>query len=295
MNKTVPRILLMFLLLVSVAEAQEYDYDVPFVPTRNEVLDVMLSMAKVTKDDVLYDLGCGDGRIVVTAAKRFGCHGVGIDINPVRIAESKENAAKAKVTDSVRFIEQNLFDADIREATVVTLYLLPDVNLKLRPNLIKQLKPGTRVVSHNYSMGDWEADASKEVEVKDSTHDVYFWVVPANVSGTWRVTIPAAAGTKEYVITLNQKFQQVDGIVKMGSMNHPILEFKVTGDGVVFSLEGTGGEKAVPMRFEGKVNGDSMSGVAAPLSGQSKTETTWKAVRNPGTSKLIDAEGDNRR
>jgi len=295
MNKTVPRILLMFLLLVSVAEAQEYDYDVPFVPTRNEVLDVMLSMAKVTKDDVLYDLGCGDGRIVVTAAKRFGCHGVGIDINPVRIAESKGNAAKAKVTDSVRFIEQNLFDADIREATVVTLYLLPDVNLKLRPNLIKQLKPGTRVVSHNYSMGDWEADASKEVEVKDSTHDVYYWVIPANVSGTWRVTIPAAAGTKEYVITLNQKFQQVDGTVKMGSMNHPILEFKVNGDGVVFSLEGTGGEKAVPMRFEGKVNGDSMSGVVATFSGQSKTETSWKAVRNPGTSKLIDAEGDNRR
>ena len=294
MKKAALRSLLMFLLLLPVAEAQEYDfeYDVPFVPTRNEVLDVMLSMAKVTKDDVLYDLGCGDGRIVVTAAKLSGCRGVGIDINPVRIAESKENAAKAKVTDKVRFIEQNLFEADIHEATVVTLYLLPEVNLKLRPNLIKQLKPGTRVVSHNYTMGEWDADDYKEVEVKDSTHDVYFWVVPANVSGAWRVNILSAAGNKEYKITLNQKFQHVFGAFASGAMNRPLQEFTITGDKVVFSLEDGSGEKAFRMGFEGKVSGDSMSGAATKFTGQSKTEGSWKAVRDPGTIKAIDAGDD---
>lgn len=148
--------------------------DVPYVPTPNEVVDAMLDMAKVTKNDVVYDLGCGDGRIVIGAAKR-GARGVGVDINPERIAEANRNAKAAGVTNRVRFIEGDLFTAPISEATVVTLYLLPSVNLKLKPRLLSELKPGTRIVSHSFDMGDWKPDKTQELNGRY----VYYWVVPA--------------------------------------------------------------------------------------------------------------------
>ena len=157
--------------------------DVPYVPTPNEVVAMMLETAKVGKDDVVYDLGSGDGRIVVTAAKERGARGVGYDIDPVRIAEANENAKKAGVTDRVRFVQGDLFQADLSEATVVTLYLLPDINLKLRPKLLAELRPGTRVVSHNYDMVDWEPLSSQEIEAGGSTHYVYYWVVPPRKEG----------------------------------------------------------------------------------------------------------------
>ena len=152
--------------------------DVPYVPTPEAVVERMLRMAKVGKDDLVYDLGCGDGRIVVTAARKYGARGVGYDLNPQRIAESNANAEKAGVTDRVRFVQGDLFQADLSGATVVTLYLLPDVNLKLRPKLFAELKPGTRVVSHNYGMGDWEPKEVAEVEVGGNTHYIYSWVIP---------------------------------------------------------------------------------------------------------------------
>lgn len=152
--------------------------DVPYVPTHEMIVDAMLEMAEVSGDDILYDLGSGDGRIPITAAKRFGTRGVGVDINPVRIQEANENAEKAKVTDKVEFIEGDLFEMDLNEATVITLYLLPSVNMKLRPKIL-QLKPGTRVVSHNYNMGDWEPERTKKIRTPDGyEHYVYFWRVP---------------------------------------------------------------------------------------------------------------------
>lgn len=153
--------------------------DVPYVPTHQSIVDEMLRMAEVKGEDLLYDLGSGDGRIPITAAKRFGTRGVGIDLNPERISEANENAGKAGVTDKVRFIEGDIFKEDFRNATVLTLYLLPDVNLKLRP-AIQAMKPGTRVVSHNYDMDDWKPEKSKQIEVPGSgTHYIYFWRVPA--------------------------------------------------------------------------------------------------------------------
>lgn len=151
--------------------------DVPYVPTPTAVVDAMLAMAKVKGDDVLYDLGSGDGRIPITAATKFGTRGVGIDLNPVRIEEANENAKKANVTDKVRFIEGDIFKEDFSEATVVTLYLLPDVNLKLKPT-IQSMKPGTRVVSHNYDMGEWDPEDSRKITVDGTIHYVYFWRVP---------------------------------------------------------------------------------------------------------------------
>jgi ribosomal protein L11 methylase PrmA len=149
--------------------------DVIYVPTPHEVVDDMLRLANVHKGDVLYDLGSGDGRIAIAAAKKYGIKAVGIDIDPERIREATENAKKAGVTNLVQFRQEDLFKADFRDATVVTLYLLPDLNVKLRPRLWDELKPGTRIVSHQFDMGTWKPE--KKLESNGRT--VYFWTVPA--------------------------------------------------------------------------------------------------------------------
>ncbi len=173
-------LLLVLSLLPAAASAQQAGKlrapDVIFVPTPQEVVDAMLKLGEVHTGDVLYDLGCGDGRIVVTAAKRFGIRAVGIDINPERIAEAKANAQENGVTSRVTFRNEDLFEADIHEATVVSLYLLTSLNLKLRPKLWHDLKPGTRIVSHSFDMGDWKPEKQMEV----AGHTIYMWRVPAN-------------------------------------------------------------------------------------------------------------------
>lgn len=161
-----------------VGQERSVALDVPYVPTKEIVVEEMLKMANVNGDDVLYDLGSGDGRIPITAAKKWGTRGVGVDINPLRIEEANANAERANVTDKVTFIEGNLFEQDFSEATVLTLYLLPQVNMKLRPKILN-LKPGTRVVSHNYDMGDWEPKEVKKIETDNGyVHTIYYWVVP---------------------------------------------------------------------------------------------------------------------
>jgi SAM-dependent methyltransferase len=149
--------------------------DVGFVPTPERVVDAMLRLARVTRDDTVYDLGSGDGRIVIAAAQRYGARGVGIDIDPKRIEEAQRNARAARVLHRVRFLQQDLFESDFGEATVVTLYLLPRLNLRLRPVLLAQLKPGTRVVSHGFDMGDWRPDRA----VRVGTTTIYLWTIPA--------------------------------------------------------------------------------------------------------------------
>ena len=169
-------LILMITLFISsgVALGQRVDLDVPYVPTRQTVVNAMLKLANVQQSDVLFDLGCGDGRIVVTAAKNFGTKGTGVDLDPVRIKEAKENAKAAEVTELVNFMEGDLFDIDFSKATVLTLYLLPSVNLKLRPKILKEMKPGSRIVSHDFDMGDWKPD--QELQVDGST--IYLWTVP---------------------------------------------------------------------------------------------------------------------
>jgi protein-L-isoaspartate O-methyltransferase len=154
------------------------DPDVIFVPTPQAVVDAMLKMAGVQKGDVVYDLGSGDGRIVVTAAKQYGVKGIGIDINPQRIAEANANATESGVTNLVTFRNEDLFEADIHEASVVTLYLLTSLNLKLRPKLWHDLKPGTRVVSQTFAMGDWKPEKEDQVE----GHTIYLWRIPENAA-----------------------------------------------------------------------------------------------------------------
>jgi ubiquinone/menaquinone biosynthesis C-methylase UbiE len=175
-------VLLVAMATISIAAAlvytQQKSPDVPYVPTPQTVVDEMLKIAAVTKDDIVYDLGSGDGRIVITAAKKYQARGVGVDINPERIKEANANAVHAGVTDRVKFVEQDLFETDLKDASVVTLYLLPEVNLKLRPKLWRELKPGTRVVSHSFDMGDWKPE--KTVQLGERT--IYYWVIPQNAA-----------------------------------------------------------------------------------------------------------------
>src|SRR3990172_2297018 len=208
---------------------------VPYVPTPKEVAERMLEMAKVAPHDYLIDLGSGDGRIVVTAARKFGARGFGVDLNPVRIRESIENAAKAGVSDRVAFYQRDLFETDLSDATVITMYLLPRVNIELRPRLL-ELKPGTRLVSHDFSMDDWKPDAYVDMEVKEKygsapgSSSIYFWVVPARVAGTWRWQLTVGGGSRIYELMLDQKFQTISGTVRVGGRSVKLENAGLRGD-----------------------------------------------------------------
>jgi SAM-dependent methyltransferase len=255
--------------------AEKPALDVPYEPTSYGIAKEMLNMAGVTSKDLIYDLGCGDGRIVIMAAKERGARGVGVDLDPERIRESRENAKAAGVTRLIRFFEQNLFDTDISQATVVILYLYPEVNLKLRPKLLRDLKPGTRIVSHSHTMGDWEDDATKRVE----GHDLHFFLVPANVTGTWRWDEPDGRGAS---LSLTQKFQQVKGSMTIGAETHPITDFSLRGETILFRVDRPIQGKKQVFSYEGQVSGDTIQGKITP-EGTGHGMHRWKATRDLAT------------
>jgi SAM-dependent methyltransferase len=270
------------------AVAQQKMLDVPFVPTKYPVVDEMLRLAGVDKGDIVYDLGCGDGRIVITAAQRCGAKGIGFDIDPERIQESQDNAKKAGVTGLVQFFEQDLFTADFHQASVVTLYLLTSVNLKLRPRLLRQLKPGTRVVSHNFGMNEWKPDQSSSVDVDDISHEVYFWIVPANISGTWTWTMGKPALTCE--LKVDQAFQFPTGTAKINGKPTDVRDMILKGDQVRFVIDAMVQDKVTPMVFEGKAAGHALTGTVKFPSNGKDVVWEWKPKRNPMTEKTIDGE-----
>jgi hypothetical protein len=248
-------------------EVQVVDKDVPYVPTAQETVEEMLRMVKVSRNDVVFDLGSGDGRIVITAARKYGARGVGIDIDPERIREANENARAAGVTDRVRFIKGDLFEADLRDATKVTLYLLRSVNIRLRPKLLAELKPGTPIVSHDFDMGEWEPDDQKSVE----GDQLYLWIVPARVDGTWSWTTP---GGQRRVAVLRQKFQKVEGRVEAGEGNLGVRNGKMNGEEIAFELT-RGGTSDAPVveRYRGRVSGRDINGTAEA----GEQRWTWRA------------------
>jgi SAM-dependent methyltransferase len=266
----------------------DYQFDVPYVPTPYEVVNEMLKMAGVGKKDLLYDLGCGDGRIVITAAKEIGCQGVGIDIDPRRIEESKNNADLAGVTDKVKFLQQDLFEADFSKATVVTLYLLQTVNLELRPKILRVLKPGTRIVSHDFSMKEWKADKSTEVKLERRSHSVYFWTVPANVSGTWNWNSPSGVGTDQFILELDQQFQQISGTLYINGSALSITNRSLEGNKLRFRVGRNLDGQIVRMSFKGTVEGNSIRGTVQIDSDSSSRNFRWRAQRDPATISPIE-------
>jgi SAM-dependent methyltransferase len=221
---------------------QEPKLDVIYVPTPQEVVDRMLDMAEVKPGDYMIDFGCGDGRMVVSAAKR-GARGYGVDINPVRIREANENAKKAGVTDKVEFKIANLFEEDLSKADVMAMYLLTDINLRLRPKILDTMKPGSRVVSHAFDMGDWEPDQRDTVAGKQ----VFFWMVPAKVEGKWVIE-----GEPKMTLSLKQQFQMVGGQAEINGKSVNVTGGRLKGADITFTVDGK--------TYTGKVNGNVIQG-----------------------------------
>jgi len=260
-------------------------YDVPFVPTPPEVVDEMLKMANLKPGDVLYDLGCGDGRIVIAAAKRYGVKALGIDIDPVRIKESNENAVAAGLEGKVKFIQQDLFEADFHDATVVTMYLLTSVNLRLRPKLLAELKPGTRLVSHSFDMGEWKADKTALVQTSyGDERDVHFWIVPANVSGRWEWDLADGTKKRHYAIQAVQEFQSVSASGTEGTWLVAVNDVSLVGDHIKFRLDTEADGKMTSFLYDGTVQGDTIEGAIRPANDPKAVPVKWKAVRDPKTA-----------
>jgi SAM-dependent methyltransferase len=230
--------------------------DVIWVPTAQALVERMLDMARVGPGDIVYDLGSGDGRTVIAAAKR-GATAFGVEFNPDMVSLSRENAKKAGVADRTTFIQGDLFAADISKATVITLFLLPSLNVKLRPKLL-DLRPGTRVVSNSFDMGDWRPDRTDEAVDDCSTYcRAHLWIVPAKVEGTWQ--LPNGE------LRLNQTYQWFDGELRQGSTTMAISDGKLAGDQISFVAGDT--------RYTGRVSGNAMEGLAL-------SSTGWRVTRN---------------
>jgi SAM-dependent methyltransferase len=267
--------------------AQEIHLDVPFVPTPYEVIEDMLRFAELKKGDVLYDLGCGDGRIVIEAAKRAGIRAVGIDIDPQRIEESRENAKLVGVENLVEFRRQDIFEADFSEATVVTMYLLPSVNIRLRPKILSTLKPGTRIISHSFDMDDWQADRMTYVAVDLYAHTVYFWIVPANISGVWDWKMNLNKQNTNCHLEIEQKFQYFSGRLHLGELTIPIPESKIDGASIDFEVQ-VAGSNPLNLKFTGRTESEWITGTVVITAGGKNSKQAWKAIRRPGTSSQID-------
>ena len=232
---------------------------VPYFPTPQPLVDRMLEMAELKESDFVVDLGCGDGRILVTAAQRYGAKGLGVDFEAQRIVEADENAKKAGVSDKVQFRKEDLFDTDISNATVLTLYLSLAINIKLRPRILETLKPGARVLSHDFNMGDWLPDRTERI----SSRVVYLWIVPAKVGGNWQLTYDAPHSPMTFDLTFEQQFQQLSGNAMTAGNAAPVRDALVTGEGVGFAVDIEGS----PTRFDGRLVGGQLQGDG------------WKATR----------------
>lgn len=248
-------------LLALPAGAQRKQLDVPYVPTPTEVVNKMLDLAEVGEGDYVIDLGSGDGRIAIGAAER-GAKALGVDLNPERISEANENARRSSAKDRVEFKQADLFQTDFSKANVLTLYLLQSVNEKLRPRIL-EMPAGTRVVSHAFNMDDWEPDQAVKVDGRD----VYYWVVPARVAGTWRVQ----NGGKTFSVTFDQQYQKLAGSAQIDGKQVPISEGSLSGDRISFSI-GSGSDKQT---FEGRVEGGAIRSMPA----EGKEPQTWEAQR----------------
>ena len=276
-------------MLAAVGVAWSGEARVPYVPTPQSVVDTMLETAKVGPRDYLIDLGSGDGRIVITAAKKHGARGFGVDINPERIRESDENARLAGVTDKVFFRQQNLFETDLRDATVITMYLLPRVNVELRPKLL-ELAPGTRLVSHDFDMGDWRPDTHLVVDAKDKygdvagKSDVYYWVVPARVTGAWQWQLPMGGKPRSYELRLEQKYQVVSGTARVDGREVKLQGTRLNGADIRFSFTAEMNGAPVKHEFSGRVDGAAINGTAALSGSRVQAQLEW-AARRPDSAR----------
>jgi precorrin-6B methylase 2 len=246
--------------------------DVPYLPTEEPVVAAMLRLANVTEKDVVYDLGCGDGRICIAAAKR-GARAVGVDIDLVRVRESLENATRARVRDRVKFLRQSFFDTDLREATVVMLYLLSNINVKLRPKLLWELRPGARLVVNHFDVGDWTPDAT----VKAHHRELSLFIIPAWVEGTWKCVVNDPAGRRHITLRLRRHYQQVWGTAQVGRVEVALADATLVGDRLSFTVFHPRHARR-PSRYACRVEGGTLRGTTY-LVGAEAEPAPWGGFR----------------
>ena len=249
----------------------------PYVPTPWVIVDEMLKLADIRADDVVYDLGSGDGRLVITAAKRFKARGVGVELQPELIGLANAGAKKEDVADRVKFVQGDLFETDIREATVVMLYLLPQFVTRLVPRFLAELRPGTRIVSHDYPLVPWPPDKDVSMDVPEKEFisgttwtRLYYYVVPARIGGMWELSLPKQFARKPLSLEVNQEPNTIGGLVSDGRSEDYLRDMKVNGERVSFGLLYNGRM----MAFEGKAAGETMAG-----------EVSAKGVKGPWSAR----------
>jgi SAM-dependent methyltransferase len=242
--------------------------DVIWVPTPDEVVDRMLRMAQVTANDYVVDLGAGDGKIAIAAAKKFGARALGIEYDEDMARHAQRNVERAGIASRARIVQGDIFVSDFSQATVVTMYLLPALNLKLRPQLLA-MRPGTRVVSHSFSMDDWEADEISSLDGRRA----YFWVVPAAVAGSWSLELAGGGTAEKRELTLEQRYQKIEGTVALDAVLGGLREARLRGYLIAFSYVD---DKGVRRDFSGRVSGVRMEGSFRADNG---TEGRWSAVK----------------
>jgi hypothetical protein len=268
--------------LVIPAGAQDYG-DTPYVQTPQNVVDRMLEVAKVTGKDFVIDLGSGDGRMVITAAKRYGARGFGVDLDRRLVILANQLAVKNGVADRAKFYERDIYQTDLSPASVVTIYLLPEVNLMMRPRLFDMLKPGTRVVSHDYDMGEWPPDLTFTMDApnkpvgRDKTSKVFYWVVPAKAAGKWRWRVADGGAQRDFELSLNQNFQKVEGTLTGDGKSVNIEDAKLNGDTLTFVAKLDGSTR---QEYSGRIVNHGIDGtVRTSRGGAQAQQAGWSAAR----------------
>ena len=248
--------------------------EVPYVATPQVTVDEMLRLANVGPQDFVLDLGSGDGRIVVTAAKKFGARGLGVELDWRLVLQGEENARQAGVEDRARFLEQDLFKTDLSQATVITTYLLPNVMLRLRPALLA-LKPGTRIVSHDFDFGDWRPDQKTSIR-----KNVFLWIVPARAAGRWQARLELPPIERLLELEMTQRYQEVAAHARLNGVPAQVWETKLVGDRLSFVVvDSTDRENEASFYFDGRVSGDVIEGELTHGVGAGRSVTRWRAVR----------------
>ena len=252
--------------------------DVIYLPSAADVVTRMLEVAEVGRDDVLFDLGCGDGRIVIAAARDRGARGVCVDIDPSLVAKSRRNADTAGVADRIEFRQADMFETDLSGATVVALYLSPALNVRLRPKLFREVRPGAWIVSHNFGMGDWTPDTIVRVTwPAGTTSAVQAWRLPADVAGTWELVLGSSGVERRLRVRFEQQYQRVSGTASEAGRTVQVTGARLAGDSLEMALSIGAGDRAERLRLIGRVAGGVMAGTAR--SDADSVETSWRAAR----------------
>lgn len=242
--------------------------DVVWVPTPDEVVERMLNMAQTKPEDYVIDLGAGDGKIAIAAAKKFGARSLGIEYNPEMVAHAQGNARAAGVLGKAQIIQGDIFATDFTQATVLTMYLLPSLNIKLRPQILA-MRPGTRVVAHAFNMEDWEPDETSDIDGRRA----FLWIVPASVNGRWAMELSGGGASEKLSLSLDQKFQKIEGTAYLGAIQAGLRDPRISGARISFAYVDN---KGVRRDFTGRVAGKSMEGSFRTEGGQ---EGRWSAIK----------------